>query len=452
MGCPVCRSSWFGKNYSKFIHIMTRIQRIAILLAASLLALGPAPSCRSAQSDEKQAVMIAVRTLLLDQGCSLSVPGRLPIGARAVAATPADQGTVFAAPGGAADAACTLAAPCSIYTAFARLQPGDVLFLRGGIYDIPAALRPGSSGTADMPIIIESYPGETAVLTGHYAAPEDVAADPDARTNGIHLSHTISYIMVRKIEVQHMGWAGIAVYGSHNTVEGCYAHNNMVSGINLYGGEWHEDAEDYVIPYPYGYNLVTDNMVVANSDVGLDANGGNSDGIAISSGRCNIIVHNTVYGNSDDGIDTWRSNDTLVEFNLVHDNGLGDGDGNGIKAGGNLDPEATNGLRAVVRHNIVYDNRARGLDYNSGHEVVFQYNTSYHNGTVGVNGGEDTTVEYNIASENGSQDSQLGTNNSWNIQEHVNFVSTDPASPDFLKPLPGSPFVAMGAYAGLAND
>jgi hypothetical protein len=71
---------------------------------------------------------------------------------------------------------------------------------------------------------------------------------------------------------------------------------------------------------------------------------------------------------------------------------------------------------------------------------------------VGVNGGEDTTVEYNIASENGSQDSQLGTNNSWNIQDHVDFVSTDPASPDFLKPFPDSPFAVMGAYAKLPAD
>ncbi len=386
--------------------------------------------------------------LLLTRRSMPPAPVAPVIGARPVPATPVGQGTLFAAPDGSLNA-CSHAVPCAIRTAFARLNPGDILFLRGGTYDTTTSLSPGHSGQIDHPIIIESYPGETAILAGRYRSAADVINHPDGRTSGIRIGRDLSYIVVRNIEVTHMGWAGISVHGSHNIVEGCHTHHNIISGIALYGGEWHEDDPDYQIPYPYGYNIIRDNISNANSDVGLAANGGNSDGIAVSSGRYNTIIHNTVYANSDDGIDTWRSNDSFVAYNRVYDNGRGNGDGNGIKAGGNLNPAATNGLRTVVKHNLVYDNRKRGLDYNAGHDVVFQYNTSFRNATVGFRGAADTIVEYNIASRNGSQDSHLGTNNSWNTPGQVTFLSTDPDSADFLKPEPGSPFASMGAYASL---
>ncbi len=323
--------------------------------------------------------------------------------------------------------------------------------MRGGTYDITSALRPGNSGLIDNPIIIESYPGETAILEGHYSSADDVNNNPNGRTSGIRLGSEHSYITVRNIEAKHMGWAGISVYGSYNIVEGCHTHDNVISGIALYGGEWHEDDPDYQIPYPQGYNIIRDNVSNTNSDVGLPADGGNSDGIAISSGRFNTIIHNTVYANSDDGIDTWRSNDSYVAFNRVYDNGRGSGNGNGIKAGGNLNPDATNGLRTTAEHNLVYDNQQRGLDYNSGHDVTFRYNTSWNNGTVGVNGTDNTLVQYNIASNNGSQNSNLGTDNSWNLQEYVTFLSTNPDSNDFLRTEAGSVFENMGAYADLTS-
>lgn len=368
------------------------------------------------------------------------------IGARGVESTPVDKGTLFASIEGN-EYSCSHDKPCSIQTAFSQLKAGDVLFLRGGEYTITASLIPAVSGTADNPIIIESYPAELAILEGNYITSDDVNNNPDERTSGIRLGNDHNSTIIRKIEIRYMGWAGVNVYGSHNIIEGCHVHHNKLTGIALYGGVWREDDEDYVIPYLYGYNIVRDNIVNDNSDEGLAADGGNSDGISISSGKFNTIIHNTVYANSDDGIDTWRSNDTSVEFNLVYDQGRGSGDGNGIKAGGNSDENSLNGLNAVVKHNIVYANRAKGLDYNSGKNVIFQYNTSYNNQTDGVTGADDTTVEYNIGSNNGRQDSDLGNNNSWNTQENITFLSTDPNSNNFLKPEVGSDFESMGAYA-----
>jgi hypothetical protein len=370
------------------------------------------------------------------------------MGAREVKATPLSQGTLFASPNGGGEG-CKKEAPCAIQTAFNGLTAGDVLFLRGGTYPVAGqALTPANSGEQDKPIIIESYPGELAVLEGVFKTVDDLNANPD-RTQGISLQGS-NYVTVRKIEARYMGWSGFAIpNGSYNIVEGCNAHHNFSAGIAVDGEEWREDSPGYVIPYKYGYNIVRDNIVHHNSDVGLPANGGNADGIGVASGRHNRVEHNTVYANSDDGIDTWRSNDSYVAFNISYDNGRADGDGNGIKAGGNENENAGNGRRAVVEHNIAYDNNTRGFDFNLGREVIFRYNTSYNNKTVGFRGAEDTLMEYNIADKNGTYVVTSGSqsNNSWQIDGTIEFISTSPGSKDFLRPVTGSLFDNMGAYS-----
>src|SRR3954463_13132496 len=50
--------------------------------------------------------------------------------------------------------------------ALKQLQPGDVLYLRGGTYYEALAIR--TSGTKEMPITIRSAPGELAIIdAGH---------------------------------------------------------------------------------------------------------------------------------------------------------------------------------------------------------------------------------------------------------------------------------------------
>ncbi len=375
-------------------------------------------------------------------------PAKRAMGANPVASTQISKGTLFASPSGTGDL-CSLSSPCSIQTAFSRLNSGDVLFLRGGTYTISSVLKIGGSGSEKMPITIESYPGEMAVLQGLHGPDDDL--DGHARINGITISRTQSHIHIRRLEIKNMGWSGIAVFGSYNLIEGCNIHHNLSAGIVLYGGEWHEDRPGYQIPYPYGFNIVRDNIVHDNSDANLAAKGGNADGIAVSSGRYNKVVHNTVYSNSDDGIDLWRSNYSFVAFNISYKNGIAQGDGQGIKAGGNLNPEATNGLGANVQHNISYMNKRNGFDVNSGKHVTFRYNTAWKNGKYGFATSHDTIVEFNIAAENTLPTLIKSGHkaNSWQTDAKPEFVSRETSSPEFLRPTPGSPFEGMGAYANL---
>ena len=374
------------------------------------------------------------------------------MGARPVQSTPLSKGNLFASVNGNGDCR-SKESPCNIFTAFSRLEPGSVLFLRGGTYSIVNnQLSPATSGTKDNPIIIESYPGETAILEGAFKSREDVN---NIRTKAIRLAETHEYISIRKLEIKSMGWEGIAVFGSHNTVEGCRLHHNMFPGVGINGGEW---QENFYIKYTRGYNIVRDNIIHNNSDAWFPTNGGNADGIGILSGKENKVVHNTVYSNSDDGIDTWRSNNAYVAYNLVYDNGKASGDGNGIKAGGNTEiaydeNNLPNGKRAMVEYNISFKNKRRGFNFNSGKEVTFQYNTSWKNGTYGYTSEDDTIVKNNIASENNPIELKANhTGNSWQRQGSAAFISTDPNSPDFLKPTAGGGFEDIGAYATDADS
>ena len=75
----------------------------------------------------------------------------------------------YVAPDGSGSS-CTLSTPCALTYAVAQAQAGEAVFLRGGTYST-GDISPPRSGTADEPIVIRAYPGETAVLDG---------SDPDS--------------------------------------------------------------------------------------------------------------------------------------------------------------------------------------------------------------------------------------------------------------------------------
>ena len=369
----------------------------------------------------------------------------LKIGAQPVPSTPLSKGTIIVSNHGNGNS-CTKSKPCSIQTAFRKAKAGDVVFLRGGIYRINKTLIPTNSGTSSKPIIFESYPGENAIIQSTTA----ISSQPGKNIMiiGLKTNSNNNYIKFRKMEIRYFGDSGVGFWGSHNTVEGCDIHHNGLAGIAAYGGEWHENRKNYVIPYRRGYNLIANNRVHHNSDIGTPANGGNADGINIQSGTHNRVINNTVYSNSDDGIDSWRSNDSYFGYNIVFDQGKANGDGNGIKGGGNLNPNSKNGWRTVIEHNISFNNKKRGIDCNSGKSDIFKHNTTYNNGLIGYISCSDTVVEDNISYHDArnSGTNSHSKNNSWQSGKTPIFISTNPNSKDFLKQTDDSPLKGIGAY------
>jgi parallel beta-helix repeat protein len=378
------------------------------------------------------------------------------IGARKVSATPLAKGTIFISPNGSGTGR-SKSNPCNLdsldlYKGRLKVRAGDVVFFRGGVYEFSMSgvrrvyLR---GGTASSPVIYESYHGETAIFDGSSISRDDTSEE-GWREGRLQLRG--EYAILRKVEVRNMPQYGVRIFGNHNTVEGCRLHHNKLSGLgiaNLVDGYSTKDTGG-------SYNVVRDNVIYSNSDVGLVhhnyGDGDNADGITIHSGVNNLISHNTVYDNSDDGIDTWKSMNSTVEYNLVYGHGKGPrGNGNGIKLGG-ASTESPLGANARVMHNISHSNKRIGINVNGGKNLLIEYNTVFGNGDFGYAVMKDTVLIRNISLQNksghvGWSKGKTQTDNSWQKSGSIKVISTDPASGSFLKPLPSGGFESMGAHA-----
>lgn len=338
-------------------------------------------------------------------------------GVRRVEPTAIGFATKFASPTG--NGIGTVDDPYNIVTAFDSLVAGDVLFLRGGVYDIPTnGLRISSkAGTEANPIIVESYPREIAILDGKNRTPNDVLTGRYPTGYGLRMTGGTDYVYIRKLIVKGMSAFGIFIGGKYNKIQGCTVHGNFLSGIQVV-----DNTNFYITPYVNGWNTIEDCTIFDNSDAGIVKagyeDGDNADGITVSNGTGNIVQHNLIYRNSDDGIDAWRSNNSTVVYNVVLMNGEGlGGNGNGIKLGGNTDPASTNGIGRICHHNISAFNNGTGFDQNSGKSIVVHDNVSIAN-RIGYSFDRDTPVTNNISIDDFRIDyyptnvSRVG--NSWN--------------------------------------
>lgn len=354
----------------------------------------------------------------------LFIPGFVlaAIGPQPITPTPLGNATHFVANNGSGTA-CTEPSPCTIQTAISQVVAGDVVFLRGGTYFVTANLRFDKSGTSGNPIIFESYPGETAIFDGAQLPINSWA----------ELVVTGNYQHFRSLRIRNFPKRGMEINASNIVVEGCEVHDNKLSGIQILSGS---------------NNIIQHNTVYSNSDVGLTGapynDGGNANGIAATNGSNHQILNNLVYLNSDDNIDTFKAIDARVAYNVVHSAGTGpNGEGHGIKAGG---PPPNTGT--IVEYNLAYSNKAAGINTNTGDNITMRYNTTWNN-TASFKVDTDSILENNIGTESQRYGgpASIELNNSWQRFGTVAFISTNPASSDFLKPTVGGGFEDIGAYA-----
>lgn len=321
----------------------------------------------------------------------------------------------------------------TITKAASIVKPGDVVYIRGGVYPLEVKFR--TSGTATAPIVWASYPGEWAIFDG------------SNRRKGQDMDRMwvdgASYNVFANFEVRNGPRQGIYVInGSNdNRFTGLVSHGNNGSGIQNVSSSRNR----------YEYLTLYDNYDEVNprGETGEDA-----DGIGLTSGDRNVVSHVISYGNSDDGFDAWKSTNTIIEYSIAHSNGKGShGNGNGFKAGGGVDN------RTIVRHSIAYNNRAVGFTNNSGLHVTFVNNTAFKNGSYDFLGHSTTTFQNNLSI--GGRllfSSSPQSHNSWNLGiTDARYLSTDPTNPDFLSLAVNSPAIDAGVdvgydYSGRAPD
>ena len=361
----------------------------------------------------------------------------------------------FVAPWGSDEGEGSREDPFASLIGAARVaSPGDAIWLRGGVYD-----RVGESvyysfslyGTADAPIAIRSYPGERAILDGHEHPDHPRSFDDGGRITGpALLTFTGDHVIVEDITLRHGVGTGLYVLGYHNVFRRIQSHHHHAVGVYLQGS----------------YNLLEYIEAFDNNSV---ANGGNSaNGIALIDGahirtthgpdaetRGNVVRYALLYRNSDDGIGTRSSLETLIEYSVAFDNGIGPtGNGRGFKLGG----DSLEDTGTVVRFNIAWGNYIN-FDTNGSTGVTLHHNTSLDATATGfVLTRHSTGLSANAAHNNVSYRDRhpraigpdtVHTFNSWNLDITApKFLSLDPASPDFLALSTGSPLVDAGLDLG----
>lgn len=360
--------------------------------------------------------------------------------------------------------------------AWSVVQAGDLVFVRGGTYRYDDRQRlHDKSGTAENPIRLWAYPGETPVIT-----PSASFSD----TVGVHVRG--DYLHLKGLEIagfeqtEGSAWySGLTAYEvNHCTFEQLDVHHNGF-GFAISGS-----SDD---------NLVLNSDFHHNSDpltaIGTNQPWGGSDGLTIR--VPDLDATNTIRGcrmwwNSDDGVDLWDNEGMIIiEDSWAFWNGFQPGnfedagDGNGYKLGRTA---ANSGLlKRKIRNTLAFQNKMWGYNSNGALCNLELYNNVAHQNCYqglltwcgGITLHLDTVpyfVKNNVAHDNGQTavsitDLTHVDHNSWDSSVSVSdddFLSVTPTGVDgerqpdgslpeldFLRLAPGSDLIDAGTDVGL---
>jgi hypothetical protein len=120
----------------------------------------------------------------------------------------------------------------TIQKAANTVAPGDVVYIRGGIYNEVVGFY--NSGSESNPIKILAYPGEAPVVDGN---------NIKLPNWGLLFEVGGNYIQVSGLEVRFSTAIGVYVSGDFNTLTGINSHDNTDNGILVDGGNY-DTVED----------------------------------------------------------------------------------------------------------------------------------------------------------------------------------------------------------------
>jgi parallel beta-helix repeat protein len=209
----------------------------------------------------------------------------------------------------------------------AALAPGQVGCLRAGTYT--GGLTVAHGGVAGAPIVLRSYPGERAQITGRVYIPEgsNYVTIADLNLDGNHQAGSET-LPSPTVDGDHATFEGDAVTDEHTEI--CFAVGSASWGV----------ANATVIANNHIY------------DCGLLPSRNQDHGIYVDDATDTRIVGNLIDHNTDRGIQLYPdSSGAVITDNVISENGEGvifSGDG-GVASSYN-----------VVEHNLIVDSLIRG--------------------------------------------------------------------------------------------
>jgi len=316
--------------------------------------------------------------------------------------------TYFLSPRGNDGALGTLDAPWRTFAhAFAKLQPGDELLLRAGVYLLQR--RPElPSGSPGKPVTLASVPGEVPILDGAalVAANFHRRPEPYHKEQGLIDLESAHDVVIRGLHLRHSYSAGINVFDSqridiiNNTIELTFHSASAVwdttrtgvcrdirvlgntvtkattwdmKPLEGYDEELHEPPHEAIsIAGAHRFEVAWNHVHHCDKE-GIDVKETSQHG---------RVHHNYVHDIARQGLymDTWFGVLANIEFdhNVVHDCG---------SAGIAVSVEDRDLMHSIdIHHNLVFDNAGSGLFFSiwgGDHlrkAIRVRNNTFHHNG------------------------------------------------------------------------
>ncbi|MDW8308061.1 MAG: immunoglobulin domain-containing protein [Verrucomicrobiales bacterium] len=392
---------------------------------------------------------------------------------------PATNGDYYVSPTGNDANPGTMELPfATVAKAVSVAQPGNLIYVRGGTYYPTQTIVVNRSGAPDQWIKLWAYPGELPVL--------DFVNQPYGSSNhGFRFTTNASYWHVKGLEIARAGDNGIKVEGRHCIFELLRLRQNRDTGLQI--GFSHQSVN------PGGELAAYIQVINCDSwgNFDPDNNGADADGFAakMHSGRGIVFIGCRAWENADDGWDLFESDASVVISNCwTWKSGLGQGNGNGFKLGGNGSGGDSRGTHYVYR-SVAFGHRVNGFTQNSHKDgLVIEHCLSFSNGPSGynyfmegsLNSGKRNVFRNNVSIPRSgtntggfiADNNPIEQNNSWNLPVTANAAdylsllesaAAAPRQPDgslpagFARLVAGSDLIDKGVdvgqpFAGAAPD
>jgi hypothetical protein len=287
--------------------------------------------------------------------------------------------------GSASNSGTAMDFPTDIYTAVAKAQAGDIIYLLSGKYDLSQTILLSNSGTAEAPVQLLAYDAWTPFDINNPLSAQNVATRPilsftatphsargdkkaDAdKARGVN--HTGNYWIIKGVNFTDAGDNGVKLEGSYNVYELC---NFWLNGDTGHQTGFSHNASDNPELLKGAYNKIINCDSWDNWD---HPDWGDADGFACKMypGMGNEYHGCRAWNNSDDGWDCFEIQTPVVLVNCwtwknAQEPGKS-GNGNGFKLGG----APSKGNHLLYRC-IAWGNKARGFDQNSNSDGCWMYN------------------------------------------------------------------------------
>lgn len=279
-------------------------------------------------------------------------------------------GQVYVSPSGNPQGNGGPESPVDIETAFQYAKAGQTILLEEGVYSLSEGISipRGVDGSEEAPIVLKPLSGKAVFDFGKTGSGWEIGGD---------------YWQISGIEVCRSsdGNPGIRLSGHYNRLERIVTWGNGNTGLQISG-----DSQE-------GFEMWPSNNTVLNctSYSNMDAAMEDADGFAakLTCGEGNVFKGCVAAYNADDGWDlfakiaTGKIGAVTIEDCVAFKNGyvwqedgtvIDAGNGNGFKMGGS----GISGAH-ILKNSISYENKAKGIDSNSGPDIEIYNNISYNN-------------------------------------------------------------------------